>query len=296
MGDNQIKALHYFIKEATVGELNYILEDIGSIIGNKDFMANPEIVEALRGYYESHLTHQTLDDGTKVVVTQHGRRETEGHKEPEEDGEGDLPGDDNPTQFTYVDEARNTKFTLDVMTGECKVISNDEKHSDDTVQGFKESVVEALDKYISEFYKSLTTLGTVTIEGSDQVTAHIEISCHNLNHKNFWGGEWLSRWTVKHTPGDSSFELTGSIKIMNHYFEQGNIQFKLDKNYDTPTTGSITGDAGKSILDHIGKLEEEYQSGLEEMYEDISENHMKNLRRKLPITGKSFEWGVPKLM
>jgi capping protein (actin filament) muscle Z-line, alpha len=47
----------------------------------------------------------------------------------------------------------------------------------------------------------------------------IEVSCHNLNFKNYWGGEWLSTWTV-----DLKNEtMSGSIKVHNHYFEQGNI-------------------------------------------------------------------------
>lgn len=95
--------------------------------------------------------------------------------------------------------------------------------------------------------------------------------------------------------GSTDYQLSGSIKIVNHYFEQGNIQFKLDKNYDSPISGSASGDISQSVVAHIAKLEEEYQAGLEDMYEEISENHMKSLRRLLPVTGKNFDWGVPKL-
>jgi hypothetical protein len=163
------------------------------------------------------------------------------------------------------------------------------------VQGFKDSLVEALDKYISENFKEGTSLATVSVTGSSDITANIEISCHNLNHKNFWGGEWISRWAVTHTLGGSDYTLTGDIKIVNHYFEQGNIQFKLDKSYSSPDSTSAQGDVAQAVVAHIGKLEEEYQAGLEDMYVDISENHMKSLRRLLPFTGKNFDWGVPKL-
>ncbi|CAI2377149.1 unnamed protein product [Moneuplotes crassus] len=299
MSDSKTKALQYFIQEATVGELEYIIDDIGTIVGNKDFLQQPEIIQALREYQERHLNHQTLPDGTKVVVTEKGRRETEVTKEPEPEAEGEgeqPPAETDPFEFTYVDEARNIKFTLNVNSGEVKVVNDAEKHHDEAVQGFKEQLVESLDKYIAGHYKELTTLGTVSVEGTDQITAHIEISCHNLNHKNFWGGEWLSRWTVTHTLGSSDFEITGRINIHNHYFEQGNIQFELNKSFDSPTAGTVSGDAAESIIAAINKLEENYQVSLEEMYEEISDNHMKNLRRKLPFTGKNFEWGVSKLM
>ena len=289
MGDNKTKALHYFIREATVGELNYIIEDIGSILGNQDFMQEKEIVQALRGYYESHLTHHTLPGGQEVVVSETGRREEQ------KEGEGDE--EHKETEFVYVDEARNIKFKLDVTNGVCKVIDDSHKNPDEAVQKFKETLVENLDNYIAEHYKTGTTIGTVAIEGEDQLKIHIDISCHNLNHKNFWGGEWLSRWTVTHSLNSSDYEFTGSIKISNHYFEQGNIQFKLDKSFESPISGAVKGgDTAQSIITHIQKLEEEYQNSLDAMYEDISENHMKSLRRKLPFTGKSFEWGVPKLV
>jgi hypothetical protein len=119
MGDNKIKALHYFIKEATVGELNYILEDMGNILGNKDFLNEPEILQAIREYHEEHLSQQTLPDGTKVLVSKNGRREADAAPAQEGEGEGDSAQPEaSPSVFTYVDEARNTKFTLDVSTGE----------------------------------------------------------------------------------------------------------------------------------------------------------------------------------
>jgi hypothetical protein len=297
MESNKAKALHYFIKEATVGELDYIIDDISNIIGNKDFINEPEIIDALRNYHETHLNHHTLSNGTSVVVSQRGRRENEDGAPVEAEGDGETEAaQSNPGVFTYVDEARNAKFTLDVRSGEVKIINDSEKHSDETVQGFKESLVESLDKYISECYKLSTTLGTVTIDGSDNITAYIEISCHNLNHKNFWGGEWLSKWTVTHSIGSTDFDLSGSINITNHYFEQGNIQFKLNKNFDSVSKHCGQDSATQNILEQISKLEEEYQSSLEVMYEDISENQMKNLRRKLPFTGKAFDWGVPKIL
>jgi capping protein alpha len=77
----------------------------------------------------------------------------------------------------------------------------------------------------------------------------VEISCHNLNFKNFWGGEWLSAWQVDL----SSNSVAGSIKVHNHYFEQGNIQFNLAK--EVPSTnlgGSLT---AKAVVDFIDKTE-----------------------------------------
>ena len=84
---------------------------------------------------------------------------------------------------------------------------------------------------------------------ADEQSIKVEISCHNFNFKNFWGGEWLSSWTL-----DLAQEtITGQIKVHNHYFEQGNIQFNLNRDFTaTKVTGGLT---GKSIVDAICKLE-----------------------------------------
>ncbi len=49
------------------------LPDISSIIG-KDFLNEPEIVEAMREYYEQHLLHISLENGEKAMVTEQGRQ------------------------------------------------------------------------------------------------------------------------------------------------------------------------------------------------------------------------------
>ena len=76
----------------------------------------------------------------------------------------------------------------------------------------------------------------------------IKISCHNLNFKNFWGGEWISTW-VYDLGSDS---LSGTIRVHCHYFEQGNIQFELTKSLDNIAVKNST---GKGIVDAICKEE-----------------------------------------
>jgi len=59
----------------------------------------------------------------------------------------------------------------------------------------------------------------------------ISISCHNINFANFWGGEWLSKWQLDL----STQALSGGVTVHNHYFESGNIQFNLKKDFpETP--------------------------------------------------------------
>jgi len=89
----------------------------------------------------------------------------------------------------------------------------------------RDEIVKAMNNYLSIQYRKGTAEFAVYCE-ADGSAIKVEISCHNLNFKNYWGGEWSSTWTVDMNSGAS---LSGHIRVHNHYFEQGNIQFNLEK-------------------------------------------------------------------
>lgn len=93
----------------------------------------------------------------------------------------------------------------------------------ENVQALKNEIAEHLNAYIQEDFKAGTSLGTVYIDGEEDLTIRINVSCHNLNFKNFWGGEWQSTWDISHRLGTDTFTCVGRIKVNNHYFELGNI-------------------------------------------------------------------------
>jgi F-actin capping protein alpha subunit len=83
---------------------------------------------------------------------------------------------------------------------------------------------------------------------ADNATVKVEISCHNFNFKNFWGGEFLSSYVVEL----ASENISGTAKFHNHYFEQGNIQFNLKKSFPSQKLKTLS---AKGIVDAINKLE-----------------------------------------
>ena len=54
----------------------------------------------------------------------------------------------------------------------------------------------------------------------------LEICCQNYKLESYWSGEWLSKWTL------SNGQLFGSIKLQSHYYEIGNLQFNLSKEFE----------------------------------------------------------------
>lgn len=107
------------------------------------------------------------------------------------------------------------------------------------------------------------------------------LSSHNLNIKNFWTGEWLSFWTLKKL--DSKFHIEGDVKINTYYYEEGNIQFNLDKKFSTAIDLENEGEeAAKEVIEFIRKSENELHVSLDKLFENLSNEYIKPLRRKLP--------------
>ena len=65
---------------------------------------------------------------------------------------------------------------------------------------------------------------------------------------SFWTGEWLSTLVIKNG------KLSGDLKIKCHYFEMGNMQFNLDKEYDVVLVKDIT--KASNVIDSIKNVEE----------------------------------------
>lgn len=82
--------------------------------------------------------------------------------------------------------------------------------------------------------------------------------------------------------------MNGVVKINNHYFEEGNIQFNLSKNF-----GPLALEAadGPNIVKAIKKAETDYQAAIEEVLEGgLKDGLFKRMRRVLPVTGTKFNW------
>lgn len=70
-----LKIIKYFVKVSPIGEVQDVLEDIGSILGSHDFLTNADTKQALRDFYEHHKQHIQLQDGRIAIVTQEGRQD-----------------------------------------------------------------------------------------------------------------------------------------------------------------------------------------------------------------------------
>ena len=87
--------------------------------------------------------------------------------------------------------------------------------------------------------------------------------------------------------------MTGSVRVNNHYFENGNVQFNLSKKFEAVP---LTASDGVSICAKINEMEAKYQQSVENVLENAKEGMFKKMRRFIPVTGQKFDWDKPKMM
>lgn len=149
----------------------------------------------------------------------------------------------------------------------------------------RQGVQELVDDYVNTAYKKDCSRCALSFNQGGQL--QVDISCINVNLGQFWVGEWQSKWEVDIT-GQT---LKGTIKVNNHYWENGNIQFHLSKSFTDETLDSA--DAAV-IVAKIRQLESSYQTVVEETLEHSKEDMFKRMRRVLPITGRKYDWTAAK--
>ena len=90
----------------------------------------------------------------------------------------------------------------------------------------------------------------------------------------------------------NSKAVKGALRANTYYYEEGNIQFSLDTHFDGKAQGGDDNAIAESLVEFIKKSENSVQLELEKVYDELSENYIKPLRRKLPITGTKMNWNI----
>jgi len=251
-----VKVAQYIIKKTPIGHLGKSLENLNALVGEQ-VMKTDQVQSEIHKYGETHLSSvENNFTNTKVVISNLTK-----------DAEG-----------FYYDQGQKVKFKI--ANGE--VQEAQETECSDELRAVVENKVK---EYINKCYKTDVTKYNVYYAENKIV---VLISAHNLNLKSFWSGEWLSTWEMN----VSSKQINGTLKANTYYYEEGNIQFNLDTKFNGSATGSDNNAIAVSLVEFIKKSENSVQLELEKVYDELSENYIKPLRRKLPITGTKMNWNV----
>lgn len=151
----------------------------------------------------------------------------------------------------------------------------------------------ALDDLWATYGREHYTNGVSAVFGTSDnglITLSACIEGHQFQPNNFWNGRWRSVWKTTFNPSSGRAELTGSVRVQVHYYEDGNVQLVTEKEVKDSIVVSSETATAREFISCVESAENEYQQALSENYVNMSETTFKALRRPLPVTRAKFEW------
>ena len=108
-----------------------------------------------------------------------------------------------------------------------------------------------------------------------------------MNHT----GEWLSHYLLTKVK-NNEYNLKGEICIKTYYFEDNNSHFHLNENLNENFSAKNDKEISEKVIEIIEKKENQIQVKCNEIIDNVSENIMKPLRRKVSLTSKKMDWNI----
>ena len=255
-----VNVAKYIIKKTPIGHLGKAIENLKAVVG-EEVMDTPDVKKELHAYGESHLSAVKNNvTNTKVVISS-------------------LTKDD---EGYYYDQGQKVKFQIGLDSGAVENAQPIEVHN-----GLRDEIEKKLKQYLQKCYATEVTKSNVYFNQKTNKIV-VLISVHNLNLKSFWSGEWLSTWELN----IKNNSINGTLKAATYYYEEGNVQFNLDTKFNGSTKGGDAAAIADGLIKKKKKSENSVQLELEKVYDELSENYIKPLRRKLPVTGTKVNWNI----
>ena len=251
---NEINVAKYIIQNTPIGHLEESIENLKIVCG-EEVMDQDPVKSQIISYQEDHLAQIPVNDSKSVISK--------------------LNKDENGF---YYDMDKQVKFKVSPEKSEATDIENIEDNS-----SLRKAIEKNIKSYRDQCYKS--NIAKVNVYAENE-KINVLISAHNFNAKNFWSGEWLSTWELQ------GKKVVGKIRANTYYYEEGNIQFNLAKDFNEEIGGDDEETLAKNLVELIKKKENDVQMDLEKVYDNFSEEYIKPLRRKLPVTGTKMNWSL----
>ena len=148
---------------------------------------------------------------------------------------------------------------------------------------------EGFKKYVERFYSSQGVTSNYRLfEGGDNNNKiNVLLCAERVNFQQFHAGSWTSRYSIQfNDDGSKSVTMSGTINLHAHTFENGTLQLKSTVDLPEVTTTQ------DRIMKQIQKWDEDSVMSLHGVYDDMSDDILKKLRRVMPITRTKFDWNV----
>ena len=113
----------------------------------------------------------------------------------------------------------------------------------------------------------------------------VAIRGDKVNLRNFYAGGWASTWTA--AVDGAGYAVSGAVRVRAHYFEDGNVQLQSAKTVEAAKCADVA-----AVAALVEETEGALQRGLEDMYENMSAETFKAMRRVMPISRQKMKWNI----
>lgn len=251
----KIKIVSDFVTNAPPGEFNEVFNDVRVLLGDDNLLKSGCAAAFAKYNKDSFTPVDVPDQGSKTLISSHN----------------EVSGN------VYYDPRSGNEFQFDHLRKQASAPQPREAGSNEST---RVEFQTKLDAYCKSFYKD-----GVCAAYSSNGNIVLVIEDHKYSPRNFWNGRWTSEWIIPANGG----EVKGTMKVVVHYYEAGNVQVHGTKEhkFNASGTGASLAD---SVLKSIEKVEAEYQQGINENYQQLNSTTFKALRRALPLTRHKLDW------
>ncbi|KAK9161557.1 hypothetical protein Syun_007898 [Stephania yunnanensis] len=302
LSDEQKKEIaKWFLTHAPAGEIQYVAKDVRSLLFN-EIVYGMAAEEAFPLYNKAHMVSLPMPNSSgDVLITTFGELSENEYLDPRTAQVATVdhvkqvctnvrPATDEELPSSYIEDFRGVEPTVSydaVFSYGFSMLFHSYVGSCPLDAEIIKYVGEAYPKGVCAVYCSKGK--DVEGPGSDFELA-VVISAARHSPQNFCNGSWRSIWKIKFNDEMRTMELTGSMQVGAHYFEEGNVQLDANHECKDSTAFQAPDDCAISIASIISHHENEYLASLEGSYSNLPDTTFKDLRRKLPVTRTLFPW------
>lgn len=215
-------------------------------------------------------------------------------------------GQVDATGARFVDSVTQIVYRIQHRTGLAQIDSSvaiaSLPHFLPSQEQYRAPLASSLRSHVQNYYNAMSTGSHPWAKGAETYSTadgHIVMLTSALvrNLSNFWSGAWIGRYSLQFPEGAAAGVaiLEGSIRIRTHYFENGNTQMHGNKAIPATEVRFTAHDGAslaRAVIAAVAAAEDGLCDALDEMYESMSQQALKEMRRFLPVSGQKMNWNA----